>query len=252
MFGQWDILLWLIVILPFLVLLKRWIGQHAQGVGLLLTGDKRTAFILYSLLLFPGTLVHESSHWLAAQLLRVRVRKISFKPAKVSRGLRLGFVQIARADPIRESLIGLAPLLGGSLVILLIARWGLGVSADISSVTDLLGQILVGLPTYVRVPDFWLLLYLIFAVSNAMVPSPSDRQAWVSLLLYLGLLGLLLYLVGFAPERPEPLVRWSWQGVRYLVGAFNLTVLVDLTFVLAIFLMEKVLEGVTGQRVKYD
>ncbi|GAF95383.1 unnamed protein product, partial [marine sediment metagenome] len=82
MFGNWTPLIWLVISLVPLFFMKRWINRHIQGLGLLLMGDNETATLLYFVLLLPGILIHELSHWLAAKLLGVRTGKISLWPSR--------------------------------------------------------------------------------------------------------------------------------------------------------------------------
>jgi len=119
----WSVLFWLIVTFLLLHPLNRWISSHVQGVAFLLTGSQSVAMWLFWVLFLPGTLLHEFSHWLVAVLLRVKTSKFSLWP-KVKRGgqLQLGSVQVDVADPFRHSLIGLAPLIFGSLAVLIIGQ----------------------------------------------------------------------------------------------------------------------------------
>ncbi len=243
---------WLIAVMLLMLLLKRWIHRHAQGVGLLLTGDSNLSFLLYSLLLFPGTVVHEMAHYLAALFLDVRVRKFSLVPARQPRGMmRLGFVEIDRTDTIREALIGLAPLIAGSLIVLLLTPLQLPTLQGSGTLTAQLGDLIVSLPRALSAPDFSLLLYLIFAISNGMLPSESDRQAWKPVLIWLGAIAALLYLSGALNNVPAQIDQGIALGVRWIVRAFVLTCLVDLFFLPIIFILEKMLEAFTKRRVEY-
>ena len=116
MFTEWMPLVWLMATLPPLFLTKRWINRHVQGLGLLLTGDSQAAAVLYFVLLLPGILVHELSHWLAATLLGVRTGGISIWPSRRGGRVRMGSVKVGRADPLRASLVGGASLRGGDFV----------------------------------------------------------------------------------------------------------------------------------------
>jgi hypothetical protein len=74
--------LWLIGALLPLIFLERWIHQHLQGIWLLVVRDPDLALILYSLLMLPGVLVHEASHWITATLLGVRAGRFSVTDRK--------------------------------------------------------------------------------------------------------------------------------------------------------------------------
>ncbi len=252
MFPALEALLWLSGVTLLMLLLKRWIHRHVQGVGLLLTGDSDRSFFVYSLLLFPGTVVHELAHFAAAMLLDVRVRKFSLLPARQPKGLiRLGFVEIDQTDPLREALIGLAPLVAGSLIVLLLAPPGLPTLQDSRPLSDQVANLLSSLPKAFSAPDFWLLLYLIFSVSNGMLPSESDRQAWRPVLIWLAIVAVLLYASGLVTSVPDNVDLGIASAVRWIVRAFVLSVLVDVAFAPPILLFEKMLEQVTRKQVQY-
>ena len=247
-----ESLLWLVAITLLMLLLKRWIHRHVQGIGLLLTREPERAFLLYSLLLFPGTVVHETAHSLMAMFLDVPVRKFSLVPAKQPRGMmRLGFVEIERTDTVREALIGVAPLLAGSVVVLLLAPHELPPIEGASSLTAQLSVLVAGLPRALGAADFWLLLYLIFAVSNGMLPSESDRQAWGPVVIWFAVIVVVVYLSGLVSSVPEQLAQGIALMVNWLVRAFVLTCLVDVFFMPVIFVFEKILELFTQQHVRY-
>ena len=91
--------------------------------------DPDLALIMYSLLMLPGVLLHEGSHWLAATFLGVRAGRFSVVPERLADGtLRLGYVETEHADPLRESLIGVAPLLSGAAAIIFVGYSRLGVA----------------------------------------------------------------------------------------------------------------------------
>jgi hypothetical protein len=253
MFGHWTPLIWLTLTLVPLFFLKRWINRHVQGLGLLLLGDNETAMLLYFVLLLPGILIHELSHWLAANLLGVRTGKISLWPSRRSGNqMRMGSVRVARTDPFRASLIGVAPLISGSITILIIGQLILGLG-DLGEVLPggEWGQVWESLLTYLKTPDFWLWLYLIFAVSNAMLPSETDREPWRPVLLFMGLVALLFYLTGWVRQIPEVVATASLTGLSYLAYAFSLTVVVDAVFIAAIAVLEVLVSRLTGRRVEY-
>jgi hypothetical protein len=251
--NDWLPLLALTVTLPPLYLLQRWINRHLQGLGLLLTGDSDSAIMIYFLALLPGIALHELSHWLAAVLLRVPVGKLTLWPRKKRRRqVRLGAVSVGASDPIRASLIGVAPLVLGSLVILLLGQLVLGIGD--------LGQLLLygtwgdlwrQMAAYWRVPDFALWLYLIFAIANAMLPSESDRAAWPMMGLFLAGVAVVLLLAGG--------LSWVTAGVEatflaaagYLAYALGLAAVVSAIFGAVIALLEAALGQLLGRRVEY-
>lgn len=198
-------------------------------------GDPDVALVLYFVLVLPGVVIHELSHLLMALVLRVRVRRFSLGPVRQARGGRvsLGSIEVARVDPVRGSLIGVAPLLAGSAVILLIGNRVLGISEWAAAFQSSgVEGIAAGLRAIAGVPDFWLWLYLIFAVSNAMLPSESDMQFVRPVLIFLGIALLVVLVITGLPAIPESAGQRVGRGVGYLASAFGLTLGVDLLFVL--------------------
>lgn len=233
--------------------MQRWLSKHLYGLGLLLTGSHDTAVLLYFLLLFPGVLAHELSHWGAAKLLRVPVGRISIGPTSKGGGAtRFGAVSVAKTDPFRGSLIGLAPLLTGSALILLIAHLIFGLSVPEVLALNLSGKdVLPAIWAYFSIPNFWLWVYLIFSISNAMLPSESDRQAWWSLFLYCIVALVVLFGLGIVQEVSSGVSGYLLSGLNYISFAFLLTIVVDGVVIVAVFALESVVMVVTGRKVEY-
>jgi hypothetical protein len=249
---NWTPLLWLAVTLALLLLVERWIHRHLQGVMLLLTGDSQVAVLLYALPLLPGIILHELSHALAAILLGVRVGRMSIRPQLSGRRVQLGFVPVEKTDVVRASLIGLAPLLAGSGVILLIGylvfdAGGMGTALAAGDWANLAA----GLQRALRAPDAWLWAYVIFAVSNTMLPSRADRQAWTPVLLFLLLIGVLIWVTGLWPAIVQGLAEPLTTALRWLGTMCALTIAIDGPFMLAIALGERLLERAKGVQVDY-
>lgn len=246
-------LLWLSVTFLSLLFLSRWINQHLRGAALLVSHQEDTASLVYFVLLLPGVLLHEASHWLMAKLLRVRTGEVTIGLNQKRGGqLEMGSVRVAQTDPIRSSLIGLAPLLGGSLVVFLIGRWALGIQALASVLQTGNGtHVAEELWSALHLPDFWLWLYLIFAISNAMLPSESDRRSWPPVLIFLLGVAALPVLTGWPPSVPPELGILASDAASYLNLAFTLTLAVDLVFALMILAAELLLVRFTGWKVEY-
>lgn len=240
MSGPWTPLLALAVSLLSLLWLQRWITRNLQELSMRWVNDPDVALIVYFVVVLPGVVLHELSHWLMAKVLRVRVTFLKLGPVRKGRSSRvsLGSVRVGKVDAVRASLIGVAPLLAGSAVILLVGYLVLGVGelADAAAREGLVG-LLDGLAVVVRVPDFWLWLYLIFAISNAMLPSESDMEAVRPVLIFLGIM-VALVLVVTGVRSISPGVVDSVSAVAgYLASSFLLTLAVDAVFVAIIGLL---------------
>jgi hypothetical protein len=252
--SGWSILFWLIITFLLMYPLKRWITAHVQGVAFLLTGNPRVAMWLFWALFLPGTLLHETSHWLTAFLLGVKTGRFSLWPQMKKKGeLQMGSVQVELGDPFRHSLIGLAPLIFGSIAVLLIGQGQLELDrlgeAFNSGNLEIIGQAITQL---LLVPDVWLWVYLIFAISNAMLPSASDRESWRTVLIYLALALALTIGLGVNPSVPPTLQNFGLTIITYLFSAFIITITVDLFFFVLIAFTETVVTWMLGRRVQYN
>lgn len=237
MFGVWTPAIALVASLVALLLAKRWITNHLQELSVRWVGDPDVALIVYFVIVLPGVIVHELSHWLAAKLLGVRVAKLSLGPVRKGRSRRvsLGSVRVGSVDSFRASLIGLAPLLGGTAVILIIGNLVLDVDELAGAMAGGgMEAVLAGLEQVVQVPDFWLWLYLIFSVSNAMLPSASDMDAIRPVLIFLGIVATVALIVAGVPAIPEDVVIGANAVAGYLASAFGLSLAVDAVFILII------------------
>lgn len=249
-------IIWVVITLVVLFLIERWIHKHMQGIAYLLTGSLQWSVMLYALILFPGVLLHELSHWIMANLLGMRTGRFSVWPTLQADGtVRLGYVEFyknRRVAPVRESLIGGAPLLFGIGAILLIGHY-------VFQASSLAETVIIGTPEALRLAatnifataDAWIWLYLLFAISNAMMPSPSDRQAWPLLGLILVVLLILAWVVGFQQLMWDTLVGPINQLAAYLLLAFSITIFVDILFIIGILIIEFVLTQILGRRINY-
>jgi hypothetical protein len=245
-------ILWFIGALLLLVLVQKWVHQHLHGVAFLVTGQADMALTLYALALLPGVALHELSHALMAMLLGVKVGNFTIVPRRQADGhVRLGAVQVEMVDPVRASLIGLAPLLIGSLAVLLIIRFAFNVQTLESAVrAQNLSQLLSSLGGVLQAPDAWLWLYMLFATANAMIPSPADRATWPPVILF-ALLAVAAALALGWTSAVEGLGTIVGEGLRWLAAAFTITLMVDAPFVLLILLLEITSGRVLGRRVEY-
>jgi len=245
----WTVVLWTAAALALMWLLQEQLHRHMQGLVLLLTGDDRVVAVVHFLLLLPGIVVHELSHWLAARLLGVRCGPISLGPQrKRGQQIRFGSVQIGRTDAFRESLIGVAPLVIGTALVLALARWGFGLVPTAELRPALWPARLL---RCLQASDAWLWVYLIFAVANAMLPSASDRRAWRVFGLYLALVLAVAYALIGIPRGSEAYLAWGARALAYLAAAFSLTAAIDIGALAVILLGEWLIGLLTGRRVEY-
>ncbi len=164
----------------------------------------RFALALYAMLTLPGFFLHEGAHALAAIVLRVPLRGVTFIPRHSPENLAVGAsVQVEARDPLRMALIALAPLLAGSAALGLLSGT-LGVTGSDLRPWVRLPQWAAGLEW--RGATFWLVVYLIWSIGGHMAPSRGDmgfvQRGALVLLALLALAGVLLSLLG--PSAVDP------------------------------------------------
>jgi len=252
MLEQLSGLLLLLALLVPLLVLQRTLHGEMQAVFLLVTRDPVISIWLFSLMFFPGILLHETSHFLTAKLLRVRTGRFSLLPRAMPGGkLQLGSVEVAQTDVVRDSIIGVAPLIAGGLFIAyaaiyhmhLLTLWEFLRAGEIG----LFSQGLALLPRY---SDFWLWFYLVFVVSSTMMPSESDRHAWQPLGIYAALLLGLALLAGAGQWMLQSLAPALNNFSKSVSLIFALSVIMHLLLLAPTMLAHRILTAVTGLDVR--
>lgn len=151
--------------------------SFSQAFYRLFRSQKMTVYLL-AIFFFPGVVVHEISHWLMAQLLFVPTGRVEFMPVLRGTELKLGSVAVAQTDPIRRALIGVAPFLVGTMIILL----ALFFYGQLTLIPENLKIFIVG--------------YVVFEIGNTMFSSRKDLEGTVELLLTIVILSIILYFIG--------------------------------------------------------
>lgn len=249
--AYFEGLLWLLLLLGPLLILQRILHRETQAIFLLLTRRAEIALALFSLLFFPGVLLHETSHFIMARLLGVHTGRFSLLPRPLPDGrLQLGFVETAATDWLRDALIGGAPLLvGGAFVAYagltrlgLTTLWWNSLSGGLAAFWD-------SLPSLYGQPDFWLWFYLTFAVSSTMLPSPADRRAWLPVAFVIAILLVLSLFAGAGPWLLSHLADPLDQIFHALAIVLGISVFVHLVLWLPLWGIRRALVQITGLEV---
>jgi hypothetical protein len=243
-----DGLFWLLFAFVVFIILQRSLHREFQALFLILTRSTGVTQVLFALIFFPGVLLHELSHFLSAKLLGVQTGRFSLIPQSQPNGkLRLGYVETASGGFVRDALIGVAPLVTGSLFVASLAiqklqilpLWDVLRSADWGAFFALLALV----PSS---PDFWLWFYLAFTISSTMMPSQSDRHAWLPLgILVVGLVTASI-LVGAGSWMMGNLAPTVNKFLRALAMIFGLSGVLHLLLILPFWLFHLILARLTG------
>lgn len=155
------------------------------------TKSHRTVVNILAVLFLPGTIIHELSHLLVAGVMLVPVGEIDVLPQIQEKGVKLGSVQIGQTDPLRRTVIGVAPVLvgiGSILGILYFAQNG--------------NEFIFW--------QFLLNLYLIFQIGNTMFSSKKDFEGIIGFLVAI-LSVVLIVIIALYFAKPEWLQQiWSY------------------------------------------
>lgn len=241
-------LFWFIVMLVPLILLQRLLHREIQAVFLILTRDTRLTMGIFAMLFLPGVFLHELSHYVMAKALRVRTGRFSIFPRSLPDGrLQLGYVETARSDVMRDSLIGAAPLIAGTLFVAYVAIYHLQMRVLWDALRNGQSDLFwLGVRALPQVQDFYVWFYLAFAVSSTMMPSESDRHAWLELVISVVVLFGLALLFGAGPWMLSNLAPRLSNFLSAVAVIFGLSAFVHILLILPTALVHKLLARFTG------
>lgn len=249
---QFDGLFWFLLTLLPLVFLQRLLHREIQAVLLILSRSPEFTIAMFSIIFLPGVLLHEFSHYLVAVILGVHTARFSLVPQMLPDGrLQLGYVETAKTDVLRDSLIGAAPLFSGGLIVAYLAVTRL----ELLPLWDVFrnGQFnlfWMGVSALPQVKDFPIWFYLVFTISSTMLPSRSDRHAWMPLGVGIVVLLALAVLAGAGPWMLAHLAPVLNDFLRVTAVIFGLSAVLHFVLALPAALIHFVLARVTGVDVQ--
>lgn len=177
-------LLSLFLLLFILFLLSRKISSYIYKSVYVITKSKNFALGVLLVFQLPGTTIHELSHFIMASILRVPTRELTIIP-KVEEGgeVKAGKLLYDSVDPLRQTLIGLAPMIIGLIIIYLIGKFLLQNQSSIRQLTDYQLSIFLG-------------FYLLFITSFTMFSSKKDIESLIIVGPLMIIIVLSLYITG--------------------------------------------------------
>ena len=167
------------------------------------TKNRTFAVYFLAILFLPGTIFHEMAHYISAIVLGVPTGTMHLFPKIQENQVTLGSVQIAKTDPIRRFLIGVAPLLSGITAIIILIHFG----KDTQLVSPFAREVVLG--------------FLIIEIANSMFASDKDMEGSLALLLTVGVLCItfLVLIIRFSVSItiPGPVTMFLQTAVYYLL-----------------------------------
>jgi|SRR5579885_608796 len=206
-----------------LFFLSKQLTIHISRFFFRITRSRKATIYLMALLFFPGTVIHELSHFLMAHLIFVQTGEIDLWPRAEEDSVKLGSVAIARSDPFRRFFIGTAPFLFGTA--LLLALLFLAIQQHW---LDTIGLLLI-------------LLYALFEIGNTMFSSKKDMEGAVELFAVLAIFTIALYFLGVRLPALNPSAFFANQLVTEVFQKGSIFLLVPLGLDVIIILVIKFL-----------
>jgi len=234
-----------------LVVLSNAIRRQIISISVLLTNRNSLGIKLYSLLFLPGTIIHELGHFLTAAVLLVPTGTITIFPEDLDDNrVKLGSVQVARTDFLRGSLIGIAPLVVGCVLLLVLYEENFAsLSQNILKLPATFIQELVRASQHAA--EF-AALYLMLAIGNSMFTSKEDARYWpVVALLFIPF--FVAFIIGgqfnIASHTLGELA--SVVSIK-LTNPFLFTALIDVGLLIPLWLLKRLLENTLHKHLRYS
>lgn len=201
------------------------------AVSILIFGSNLVGKWIYTIIFLPGTILHELSHWLMAELLGVGTGKITILPDFDDKlegdREKLGSVQTAKTGPLRSFLIGAAPFITGL------------------SVLFVLGSLLLQGGWL-----FWqyaLIFYGIIVVGSSMLLSREDRRSWPFIAILVTILVVVYYALPI--KIPEQFIVATTSLVVKLNQVLFVTVFAILVIIGISYGLRRIIEKILGKKV---
>ncbi len=212
-------LLFSLLLLLSLFFLSQKIQTYIYTSIFVITKNKNAAIGVLIILLLPGTIIHELSHFLIATILRVPVGELTVIPTIEKDGeVKAGKLYLGDTDPFRLSLIGLAPMIIGMILIYILGKVTIPIYNSLLTTNYQLTTILG--------------LYFLFITSLTMFSSKKDMQG----LIIAGPISLILIIALYFVGVRVFLENNLWQKIEMVLRDLNYYLLITAILNYLVFL----------------
>ena len=230
-FSLTTLVIYFIALIIALAALRSRLVYELSGTSLLLFGSTKPGINFYSLIFLPGTIIHELSHWVVAEVLQVRTGEITIFPdlSRIEDTYRLGSVATVKSDPFRGFLIGVAPFFSGLIICLVLGHF-----------------LQIGWGTY----SWWtlsLIIYGIIVISNSMLISKEDRRTWPFIIVFLTLIFTLI-----SKYYPSLFIAHNSSFIKIFSSLNNIlgvTAGLNLVMIVGLYSLRRVVEKIIKRRI---
>jgi len=198
-----------------------------------------------------GVIVHESSHWLACKLTGTHVMEVSFFEATG------GHVTHEKRGPVVMAVIGMAPMIGGALFLVLLGylfglvgvqytRPDIDLNDPVATSVSMLGAaaatLWANLSALSIVTLFFLLfLYLVWSMVACIAPSRPDMKnaaLGAVILVIIGALVVYLRPLSWAGIAGTPVLEFIASNLMIVVGVGIIMSLIPMIIAIPVALMK--------------
>ncbi len=237
--------------------MERWLHQHIFKVGWLFTKDLRTTTVIYYLFFLPGVVLYEVVVWLVAGIVDVAAeRNIRWPEEQQMADLKLNFIKIPKnISVVKQTIIFTAPVLVGIVLVWVISSQVLNFDDFIATLTVTGWE---GLPpaleTLLSTPDFFLWLYILFTISNTMIPSDiKNLSGWRPIIIVSVISFVLLYVIGIGETLlVNALATPLNNAVSILATAFITVISINIFMTAVLGTVEAIYERITGDSATFQ
>jgi hypothetical protein len=259
---------WLIfaVVIGLLLRVQKAVQHRIFGLGWMFSARHEAAAVIYTIVLLPGILVHEFAEWLTAGVLGFKATQSMRWPEADKNGeldpkfITVEYPKLPKTansaqklkDLFGRAFVEITPTIVGIALTLLISNSILQLqtltseipSWDVVKIGDAFGRV-------TSQPGFPLWFYILFTVSNAMMPRQFARRGIAILAGVAAAFMIVLAIIGFSGAVSTWLNGPIPAAVNQLSAIFALVLVVDSVVLVGLIAAEAVIERVTNRKAPY-